>query len=615
MQDNTITRRNFLKSTALAIGAISYPNLHSAANIEGDRPNILWLVSEDNSPLLGCYGDSFADTPNLDRMASEGILYTNAFANAPVCAANRATLISGMYSCSTGTHHMRSVNPLPGYMRFYSSYLREAGYACFNNSKTDYNQPMQKDGWDINGKEAHYAKREDKGKPFFQIYNIGISHESRIHKRKPELTHDPDKVILPPYHPDTRELREDWAQYYDRIQQMDAQIGIYLGELEKSGEADNTIVFYYSDHGGVVARSKRFLYDSGTHVPFIIRFPEKYQHLAPGMPGSKTDRLISFVDFGPTLLSLVGIPVPEHMQGEAFLGKLTRSPRHHVYIYRGRMDERYDMVRGIRDKQFRYLRCFMPHRPDGQHLSYLWKAAGTRSWERAYKAGKCDRFQRQFFERRPPEMLFDTQADPHEVNNLASDPEYRDVLTRIRGKLFQQMREVRDTGIMPETMMNERIKDVTRFDFFHSDAIDYDSILQTADMATMGNEANMPKLIELLSDKEEAIRYWAAIGFVVLGDKAAPASAYLEKALYDPSAVVRVTVAEAVFNMGQEKKSLKVLEQELDGNAALYALNVLDFMDEKIQSILPALKDKLASDWKENSYEARLAKHLIAKFS
>jgi len=609
-----LTRRNFLKSAALGIGAISFSSLSSRADLRENRPNVLWIVSEDNNPLLGCYGDSFATTPNLDRLASEGVLYTNAFANAPVCAANRSTLINGMYSCSTGTHHMRSSNPVPGYMRFYPSYLREAGYACFNNSKTDYNQPMQKDGWDLSGKKAHYAEREDKSKPFFQIYNIGVSHESGIHKRSAGFQHDPDGVTLPPYHPDTKELREDWAQYYDRVQQMDAQVGKYLEELEKSGEADNTIVFYYSDHGGVVGRSKRFLYDSGTHVPFIMRFPEKYQHLAPAAPGSKIDRLISFVDFGPTLISLAGIPVPDHMQGEAFLGEYASKPREYVYLYRGRMDERYDMVRGIRDKRFKYLRCLMPHRPDGQHLSYLWKAAGVRSWEKAYKAGKCNKYQRQFFEPRPPEMLFDTQADPHEVNNLAVDPKYRDVLQNMRRILFRQMREIRDTGIMPEPIMNERITDTTRFEFFHSDAFDYDRALQIADMATMGDESNLPELIELLDDSEEVVRYWAAIGCVILGNRAGSASAQLEKALSDPSAAVRVTVAEAIFNLGQEEKALSVLKESLDSKAAVYALNVMDFMDEKIQPLLNILKSKIASDWKKGGYESRLAEYLISKF-
>ena len=302
------------------------------------------------------------------------------------------------------------------------------------------------------------------------------------------------------------------------------------------------------------------------------------------------------------------------MQGEAFLGEYARQPREYVYLYRGRMDERYDMVRGVRDKRFKCLRCFMPHRPDGQHLSYLWRAAGTRSWEKAYKAGKCDRFQRQFFERRPAEMLFDTQADPHEVNNLAADPDYGDILKRMRQELFRQMLEIRDTGVMPEPMLAERITDTTRFEFFHSDVFDYHRVLQVADMATMGDESNLPELIGLLGDKEDAIRYWAAIGCVVLGDKAHGASAQLQEALGDPSAVVRITAAEAVFNLGQEAKALSVIEEALDGDAAVYALNVLDFMGEKIQPLLDTLKNKLASDWKEGKYQPRLAEYLVSKF-
>ncbi len=240
-------------------------------------PNILWIVSEDNSPLIGAYGDSFATTPNIDKLASEGVLYTNAFATAPVCAPSRSTLITGMYPPSIGTENMRSNYQAPDFVKFYPKYLREKGYYTSNNVKKDYNVAEdQEDAWNESSNDATYKNRK-KGQPFFAIFNTTISHESCIHKSIPtaELRHKPSDVTLPPYHPDTPEMRHDWAQYYDKVEDMDTFVGKVLADLEKSGEAENTIVFYYSDHGGVLGRSKRFMYESGLHIPLVVRFPKK----------------------------------------------------------------------------------------------------------------------------------------------------------------------------------------------------------------------------------------------------------------------------------------------------------------------------------------------------
>ena len=249
--------------------------------LASDPPNFLWIVSEDNGPFFGCYGDPFATTPTLDKLATEGVLYENAFANAPVCAPARSTIITGMYPPSMGTQNMRSTYPIPESIKFFPQYLREAGYYCTNNSKEDYNMPKPEGVWDESSRKAHYKNRGE-GQPFFAIFNVTISHESSIHKSIPNdsLRHDPAEVKLPPYHPDTPEMRHDWAQYYDKVEDMDARMGEILQELEDAGLTDNTIVAYYSDHGGVIARSKRFVYESGTHVPMIWRFPDKYAHLA-----------------------------------------------------------------------------------------------------------------------------------------------------------------------------------------------------------------------------------------------------------------------------------------------------------------------------------------------
>ncbi len=322
-------------TTALLLAAAASAAAPAPA---AERPNILWITSEDNSPFFGCYGDPLARTPNLDAMAREGVLYLNAFANAPICAPARSTILTGMYACSLGTQPMRSGNAIPAAVTPYPQLLREAGYYCTNNAKTDYNTKVDvKAAWDECSNKAHWKNRKP-GQPFFAIFNLTVSHESGCHKSPASTETDPAKIALPAYHPDTPLMRRQWALYYDNISKMDAQAGERLRELKEAGLLDDTIVFYYADHGGVLPRSKRFLYESGTHVPMLVRFPAKYRPLASGDPGTKTDRLVSFVDLAPTLMSLAGVPVPGIMQGEAFLGPQAKPPREYVYLFRDRAD-------------------------------------------------------------------------------------------------------------------------------------------------------------------------------------------------------------------------------------------------------------------------------------
>ena len=306
----------------LAIATLCFIFTAAAASAEdaAKRPNIVWIVSEDNGPYLGCYNYPDAKTPNLDKMASEGLLYENAFVVAPVCAPNRNCIITGMYPSSNGCQHMRSRNFVPPeQVQFFTKHLKDAGYFCTNNSKTDYNlSPYQDDAWDMMSGGDHRKRKE--GQPFFAVYNIGISHESSLHRGLDKSLSDAD-VTIPPYHPDTPEIRANWAMYHQIISRMDQQVGDRIKQLEEEGVLDDTIVFYYSDHGGILTRSKRFLYDTGVHVPMIVRFGKNVQHLDPRKAGSRTDELVSFVDLAPTVLSLAGVEIPDYMQGRAFLGK------------------------------------------------------------------------------------------------------------------------------------------------------------------------------------------------------------------------------------------------------------------------------------------------------
>ncbi len=585
------TRRSFIKT--LGAAALTLPAMN--CSLQKDQPNILWLTSEDNSPFLGCYGDELANTPNLDKFASESILYENAFANAPVCAPARSTIITGMYACSLGTHQMRSQNPVPAQVRFFPQYLREAGYYCTNNHKKDYNTIEPKGVWDESSREATYENCPD-GQPFFAIFNHTVSHESSLHKWL-EPVHDPAKMKLPPYHPDTPEVRHDWAQYYDKITELDKQIGEKLQRLEDLGLAENTIVFYYADHGGVLTRSKRFLYDSGTHVPMMVRFPDRYKHLATHKSGSRTDRLVSFVDLAPTVLSLAGVPVPEIMQGEAFLGKQAQTERDYVYLFRGRMDERYDHMRAVRDKQFKYIRNYMPHRIWGQHLNYLWKMPTTQAWYKLHQEGKLNAMQDIFWSEKPKEELFDTTLDPWEVNNLADDPKYKDVLERMRGALNDWVLDVRDPGYLPEAEMVIRAEGSTVYEMGQDpQKFNQKRIMQVLDVVNDRDEKNIPLLIEWLSDEDSAVRYWAAEGFIALGDKAKTAKVDLIKALDDPAPNVRIAAAEAIFKFENSEQAWHVIVQALDHPvewARLQAANVMDFQDKRAKKYLSIMKSKL----------------------
>ncbi|MCU0978711.1 MAG: sulfatase, partial [Pirellulaceae bacterium] len=327
-----------------------------------ELPNILWITCEDTGPELGCYGDRYAKTPNLDELAQRSLRYLTAWSNAPVCAPARTTIISGVYPTSTGGEHMRSEVRMPEFMKMYPQFLRERGYYCTNNNKEDYNLVKPGQVWDDSSGQAHWKNRPS-GKPFFSIFNLTISHESQIRTRPHTLEHDPAQAPLPAYHPDTPEVRHDWAQYYDKVTAMDAQAGQRLRELADAGLAEDTIIFFYGDHGSGMPRSKRWPYDSGLHVPLIVHVPDKFRDLAPQdyRPGGTTDRLVAFVDLAPTLLSLTGVQPPEWMQGHAFLGRHEAAPQRYLFGFRGRMDERYDMVRSVRNGRYVYIRNYMPH--------------------------------------------------------------------------------------------------------------------------------------------------------------------------------------------------------------------------------------------------------------
>ena len=575
-------------------------------------PNILWITCEDISPYLGCYGDKNATTPNLDKLASEGTLYSNAYANAPVCSPARFTIISGMYASSAGTHHMRSTNKIPENIRFYPEYLREAGYYCTNNSKTDYNCTEYGELWDESSRTAHYKNRKT-GQPFFAIFNLTITHESRIHKYDPNnLIHNPSKMELPPYHPDLPEVRSDWARLYDNITTMDKQAGDLLKELEQSGLKDNTIVFFYGDHGGVLPRSKRFIFNTGTQVPFITRIPELYKDLSPGTPGNKNERLVSFVDLAPTLLSLAGLPKPDNMQGDVFLGEYMDKEPDYVYFFRGRMDERYDIMRGITDGHYRYIINFMPHRPYAQHISYLWLAASMQVWEKTYRDSLCNNIQSRFFDTKLFEELYDTKADPWEVNNLAGYQEHADVLKKMRQVMKNNILKLNDGGFIPEGEY-ANIESTSLYNYFQSDDYKLEEILDVASIAAKGDKQKLDFMIESLKSPNQYIRYWAATGCAILGEDAKKAKKELESCLTDESPDVRIAAAESLYQIGGKQEAINTLGEILFNDNQYVVLHALNVIQELGNDVISALNNEIEivnNNFNDNYYIVRTINYM-----
>jgi len=592
------------------------------ATSRNELPNILWITSEDNARMLGCYGDSFATTPNLDRLAAEGFLYTNAYANAPVCAPARNTIITGVHACSAGNGQMRSNYAKSELVKPYTEFLRQKGYYCTNNSKTDYNYAdiRLEEMWDECGREAHYKNRGE-GQPFFAIFNFTTSHESSIHNPLPDsvLRHRPEEVTLPPYHPDTPEMRHDWAQYYDRVEEMDRQVGEVLQELEEAGLAGNTIVFYYSDHAGVLGRSKRFLYETGTHVPMIIRIPARYRHLFPERStGSHVERLVSFVDLAPTLLSLTGQKAPEYMQGSAFLGRYRQAEPDYVYMFRDRMDERHDMSRSIVDREFRYTRNFNPNRIYLQHLEYLWRAPSMRSWEEAYRSGQCNEVQSRWWKPKPAEELYDTENDPWEVNNLAGDPAHAERLAAMRRACMEIGASIRDAGYIPEADRAVRTGDMAAYDYMRSGLVPFEEIRKAAWVASEADPGNMEQLLAWLGHEDGAVRYWAAQGLLILGEASRPHLDRVKQAAFDDAWNVSIAAAELLYILGEEELARDAYARVLGCDqpmARVQALSSIDQVNGSPEVFLEPCLDLLKNDEVlDRQYDPRMIRWLFEKW-
>jgi arylsulfatase A-like enzyme len=437
------------------------------------RPNIVWISNEDMSPRLGAYGDRLARTPVLDRLARDSTRYTCAFTTAPVCAPSRAAIITGMYQTTLGAQHMRTtedrVPELPGpylavppfYVKAFPEYLRAAGYFTSNRAKTDYQFGTPFTIWDDLGDNAHWRNRPDKSQPFFAVFNLMVTHESQIfpsspaRKGKPLVT-NPASIEVPPYYPDTPVVREELARVYDNIADMDTQVGEILRQLDEDGLSSNTIVFYWSDHGDGVPRAKRSLYDSGLHVPLMIRWPAAIGGPATG--GAVVNDLVSFIDLAPTVLALAGVEIPAHLQGRVLVGPKAGAAPPFVFGARDRMDAEYDMMRSARDNRYLYIRNFSPELPYAGHIIYRNQSAIMQEWFRLQAAGQLAGSAALWMRTsRPAQELYDTQADPHQIRNLSADAASKPTLDRMRAAVTDWMSRAMDQGLVNEPEMIQRM--------------------------------------------------------------------------------------------------------------------------------------------------------------
>ena len=615
-----------MRITAIAlllIGTAYFCDVSRAA----ERPNILWLTSEDHGPQMGCYGDSLARTPNVDALAAKGMLFKRAWSTAPVCAPARTAIIAGLYPSSSGGLHMRSMVSLPAGMKLYPQYLRDAGYYCTNNSKTDYNVREPGKVWDESSRSATWKNRGE-GQPFFAIFNSTKSHESQIRTRPHQQITRPADVRVRAYHPDVPEVRADWAQYYDKVSEADADAGRHLAELNQAGLADDTIVFYYGDHGSGMPRGKRWPSNSGLHVPLVVYFPPQWEHLAPKeyKAGGQSDRMVSFVDLAPTVLSIAGIKPPEWMQGHAFAGQHQSVGPTYLYGERGRMDERMDLVRSITDGRYIYLRNFYPHVSQAQRVAYQFETPTTRVWHQLFRAGKTNDAQSIFW--RVPkdvEELYDLQNDPDEVHNLAGSPEHQGVLEKLRAAQREHLLRVRDICFLPEIELHSRSSGSTPYELAR-DAAQYplEKIIDVAGLSSNLTSNPPPELIDWLKHSDGAVRYWACLGLLMRGGDAVEKHAVdLEQMLGDKSPAVRIVAAQALAEYGSQAVRQQAIgtlgslaspatNGVLVSMSALAAIEALGDKAVTLHDMIAAMKPNGPSpDGRYDSYVPRLIDNIV----
>ena len=604
---HSISRHKLLLGLAISLG--SFQGNLSALENTSQRPNILWLSCEDISPHIGCYGDPHAITPHVDQLAAEGVRYSHCFTVAGVCAPNRSGIITGMYQTTLGTHHMACEITLPPYIQPFPVYLREAGYYCTNHSKTHYQFKHPPSTWDASTSDAHWRNRPDPSQPFFAVFNFIDCHESRIastaHYERvarvltPDQRQDPNAITtFPDYYPDTAVAREDWKRNYELITAMDHWAGDLIQQLKDDGLYENTIIFFWSDHGVGLPRAKRWLYDSGTHVPLIVRIPKLLRKADQGMAGTVSDRLVSSIDFGPTVLHLAGVDIPRHVQGKPFLGPAPGEPRDYVYGSRDRMDERYDIIRMVRDKRYKYLRNYEPLKSYYQYMNTPEKGATMKELRRLHDEGTLATTADYYFSTaKPVEELYDTASDPQELTNLASSHEYSQVLKQMRAAHLKWVLDTRDLGLIAEPILVDLEKQAgSRYEILHTKNDKHlAQRIATAAVSATGGPDSSETLANFMDDSDAAVRYWGATGLGNIGPEASAHQALMTQHLSDPSIAVRVAAARALCRMGHAGDALTTITTVLSEGKQWERLQAAIVLDEIDELAIPVIQEMHAA--------------------
>ena len=591
------------------------------------KPNIIWLIAEDISPALGCYGDSLATTPNLDRLASKGVTFTNAWSTAPICAPSRSCLISGLYATSLGTQHLRSEVIFPSQLKRLPELLKEQGYFTTNRDKTDYNFTAEGmfDHW---SSEMTPWRHRKEGQPFFSFINIGPSHEGTVNNLKtykeltkdlsPELFHDPAKIKLPPYYPDSPETREIWAHYYDMVTVLDKNVGSFLDSLKKDNLMEETIILFFGDHGFGMPRYKRWLNKTGMNVPLVLHVPEKYRHLVGEFQqGSKNNELVSFIDMAPTVLSLAGAKIPSYMEGKPFLGKTDSIKRPFAFGARDRADDMVEMSRSVTDGKFIYIRHFMPHLPYIQPgYIYSDEKEAFKALRKLHKKGKCNAEQEKLWNPKPVEELYDLEADPSETSNLATNTTYAEAKEKLKSRLHAWMLENKDLGLLAEPEYMIRGSQTSPYEYArYSGNYPVDKILQAAEMVGFASEKEH---LAKLQDQESGVRYWAVMGLRQYPNVDKNTLKALEKALEDESPSVQVVAAEALCHFGKPAKAIPVLGKWVVDDRPWLALqsarNIL-LVGNNAKSLIPEIRKVLEKNLSKPGAKGKYKDNNFASFT
>ena len=566
-----------MKFTVISLIAVFFTEFISA----NDKPNFVWIISEDNSiHYLNHFFPDGADTPNIKKMAMHGVTFDNAFSNAPVCSVARSTLITSCYAPRIGSqYHRRSVMaPMPEGLKMFPAYLKEIGYYTTNRSKTDYNLIQGKGVWDQSSRKAHWKNRKN-NQPFFHKASYAISHESSLHFKKEAIKnqpteHDPGKVKLAPYHPDTKTFRYTQARYHDNIVKIDNVVGGIIDELKNDGLLENTFVFYFGDHGGVLPRSKGYAFETGLHVPLVVRIPKNFKHLVKYSTNYREAGFVEFIDFGPTLLNLAGIKIPDVIDGIPFMGKGSKT-REFTFNYADRFDEKYDFVRWIRKGRYSYQRNFQPFNFDALQNDYRYKQLAFTEWRNLFQQGKLNDIQKQFFEARAPEALYDINKDPYETKNLAKDPELKGILGEMRKIMQSQMQQINDLSFYPEpVMVKEAMKNPSGYGIEKTHEIKEMSKIAALQLLPY-SEVEEP-LERALTSVNPWFRYWGCIVATSHGQNSQKLTNIISKmAGSDSEPLVRARAAEYLGVNQKEnpfpfiKNALKMSSSEVETNLIL----------------------------------------------